>query len=225
MRFFYYIIIFIFSFCGNFFTKNFTENLQVSAQSGEVVQNFTPHLTPLSENILWHQLQTGQFVPMSFLSSKQPIISSKIWKDDDSILRYVGPDFSLSDRNYRPSDLVAMSGANINEAGRVSQIRAIAKPSILAIAKDFQKDFSEPLIAISAFRSAEYQQRLWDLGRCEGGAFCSKPGHSEHQLGLGVDFFDATSETQYLTNPRYKSFYHWMKKNAYKYGWTQSYKH
>ncbi len=42
---------------------------------------------------------------------------------------------------------------------------------------------------------------------------------------MAIDFFDATSETQYLSNPRYKAFAEWMYENAHLYGWTQSYKH
>lgn len=93
------------------------------------------------------------------------------------------------------------------------------------ISEHFFRDFGEPLIAISGFRSAEYQQRLWDLGRCDDGAFCAKPGFSEHQLGLAIDFFDATSETEYINNPRYKKFYEWIKIHGHHYGWTQSYQH
>lgn len=199
-------------FCGNFFIKIFHENLLAS------------EIFPQNENI-WKSLQRGDFVPNSFLTLKKPLYFPEIWQDDASELRFVSQYSSLANRDYRPKDLVSLAGENINEAGRVSQVRAIAKPSILAMASDFREYFGEPLVAISAFRSAEYQQRLWDLGRCDDGTFCAKPGFSEHQLGLAVDFFDATSETEYLTNPRYKAFYEWMKKNAHKYGWTQSYKH
>ena len=105
-----------------------------------------------------------------------------------------------------------MSGTYLNQAGRNSYIRAIAKPSMDAMAQEFSEYFGEPLVAISGFRSAEYQQRLWDLGRCDDGAFCAKPGH-------------AVSPEMYVTNARYRKFYEWMKANAHRYGWTQSYKH
>lgn len=215
-RFLLYFLTFFFAFCGNFLFSNFS-----TATHAQEIE----HTHAVTESPLWKHIKSGEFVPMRFLTLKRPIFSDDIAKNDESILRFVSPDYPLSNISYRPSDLVSLSGANINEAGRVSQIRAIAKPSVLAMAKDFSEHFGEPLIAISAFRSAEYQQRLWDLGRCDDGAFCAKPGRSEHQLGLGVDFFDATSETQYLSNPRYKAFYEWMKDNAYRYGWTQSYKH
>ncbi len=156
---------------------------------------------------------------------KQPIFPDAVWGDDASILRFVSTSEPLTTREYKPDDLVSMSGTYLNQAGRNSYIRAIAKPSMDAMAYEFSEYFGEPLVAISGFRSAEYQQRLWDLGRCDDGVFCAKPGQSEHQLGLAVDYFDAVSPEMYVTNARYRKFYEWMKENAYRYGWTQSYKH
>jgi LAS superfamily LD-carboxypeptidase LdcB len=60
------------------------------------------------------------------------------------------------------------------------------------MAKAFELEFGEPLVVISGYRSAEYQQRLWNLGRCHD-TLCAPPGYSEHQLGLAVDIFDAST--------------------------------
>lgn len=162
---------------------------------------------------------------MRALTLRPAILPAHTWKDDASILRFVSTSTPLSDRSYRPQGLVSLSGAHIDQAGRSSLIRSDIKPHLDALAAEFYQEFHEPLIAISAFRSAEYQQRLWDLGRCDNGAFCAKPGHSEHQLGLALDFFDASSEDAYITNPRYRRFVEWMRENAHHYGWTQSYQH
>lgn len=228
MKFLLYILLFVMGFCGKFFLPHFSSDFinTTHAEEQKIITEKPETATgATTKNMLWWKIQTGQFVPMSFITLKRPILTNKIWRDDASLVRYVGPDFPLSNRDYRANDLVSMSGAHINEAGRISQIRSDAKKSALVMAADFETYFHEPLVAISGFRSSEYQQRLWDLGKCEGWSFCSLPGRSEHQLGIAVDFFDATSETEYLTNPRYKSFYEWMKKNAHTYGWTQSYKH
>lgn len=63
---------------------------------------------------------------------------------------------------------------------------------------------------------------MWDLGRCTD-SLCAPPGHSEHQLGLAVDVFDASTKAEYLTNPRYRSYVDWLRGNAHLYGWTESY--
>lgn len=98
-----------------------------------------------------------------------------VWRRDDDFLRFVSSVSPLSDTKYRPKKLVSIAGENISQAGRQSQIRADIKPSVLAMARDFSEHFGEPLVAISAFRSAKLQQLLWDLGKCDDGAFCARP--------------------------------------------------
>lgn len=63
---------------------------------------------------------------------------------------------------------------------------------------------------------------MWDLGKCTD-SLCAPPGHSEHQLGLAVDLFDATTEEEYYKNPKYVAYVGWLKRYAHLYGWTQSY--
>lgn len=165
------------------------------------------------------------FKPIQLLTLKKNIFDPRIYRDDESLLRFVDNNISLSKVDYKPNDLVSMEWKYLNQAGRNSYIRKEARESLEELSKKFFEKFNEPLIAISGYRSAQYQQRLWDLWRCNDGAFCAKPGYSEHQLWLAIDFFDATSEKEYITNPRYKNFVIWMNENAYKYWWTQSYKH
>lgn len=179
----------------------------------------------IEKTAIWKDMVQWRFVPLSFLTLKKPIRPPEIFANDSSIFRFVSVNEPLSSKNYAPETLVTLSGANISQAGRVSMISAVAKPALEAVAKEFSEYFQEPLVGISAFRDVEYQQKLWDLWRCDSGAFCAKPGESEHQLGLTVDFFDATSETQYVNNPRYRAFVDWMQKNAHRFGWTQSYQH
>lgn len=63
---------------------------------------------------------------------------------------------------------------------------------------------------------------MWDLGKCSD-TLCAPPGHSEHQLGLAVDLFDASTKAEYLSNPTYVSYVDWLEENAYKYGYHMSY--
>lgn len=176
------------------------------------------HPSTLQTLIAWGNVST-----FSFFSLRRPFLLPAFTRDD-SILRYVSSDKPLADTSYRPKNLESLSGTHIDEAGRSSLIRADIKKNLAELADAFYEEFHQPLIAVSGFRSAEYQQRLWDLGKCEWGAFCAIPGRSEHQLGLALDFFDATSETEYLSNSRYKKYVEWMEVNAYKYGFTRSYK-
>jgi zinc D-Ala-D-Ala carboxypeptidase len=75
---------------------------------------------------------------------------------------------------------------------------------------------------VSGYRSAAYQQRLWDLGRCRD-ALCAPPGYSEHQLGLSVDLFDASTDQIYMKNGSYARYISWLRAHAHLYGWHESY--
>lgn len=145
-----------------------------------------------------------------------------VFYDDASTLRFVSRSTPLSEITYAPSDLVSISGSLINQAGRNSLLRRDARDALWDLAGAFQSKFHIPLTVISWYRSAAYQQRLWDLGRCRD-SLCAPPGYSEHQLGLAVDLFNATSESEFMTNPVYKRYVQWLKDNAHLYGWTQSY--
>ena len=142
--------------------------------------------------------------------------------DDASLLRFVSRSVPLSNKGYIPSPLASLSGTYINEAGRNSQLRRDARDALWVLAEAFEQRFGEPLIVVSGYRSAAYQQRLWDLGRCSD-SLCAPPGYSEHQLGLAVDLFDASTEKEFQTNLRYKRYVAWLQANAHLYGWHQSY--
>jgi zinc D-Ala-D-Ala carboxypeptidase len=142
--------------------------------------------------------------------------------EDTSILRFVSRSVPLSNKGYIPSPLAGLSGTYINEAGRNSQLRTDARDALWILGQSFEQKFGESLVVVSGYRSAAYQQRLWDLGRCSD-SLCAPPGYSEHQLGLAVDLFDASTEKEFETNKRYKQYITWLQANAHLYGWTQSY--
>lgn len=154
------------------------------------------------------------------LSTPRLLSGMDVW--DDDILRFVSRSVPLTDKMYAPSPLVSISGAYINEAWRVGYLRADARAALGDLAKAFYDEFGTRLVVISGYRSAAYQQRLWDLGRCTD-SLCAPPGHSEHQLGLAIDIFDATTEDDFLANSRYMRYVSWTQANAHLYGWTQSY--
>ncbi len=145
-----------------------------------------------------------------------------LFYDDESFFRFVSKTTPLKDKDYIPKDLVSISGAAINEAWRKSLLRKDARDALHMMGADFMKNFGEPLTVISGYRSAAYQKRLWDLGRCRD-SLCAPPGYSEHQLWLAVDLFDATTESEFLENRKYVRYISWLQKNAHLYGFTQSY--
>jgi D-alanyl-D-alanine carboxypeptidase len=142
--------------------------------------------------------------------------------EDQRTDRFVSKEFSLSLTSYAPDDLELLTGSSIDTAGRTIYLRKEALTKIKLLAKAFEKEFKRPLVIVSGYRSANYQQRLWDLGRCTD-TLCAPPGYSEHQLGLAIDIFEATTEKDYLANRAFARYLNWFQENAHLYGYHQSY--
>jgi LAS superfamily LD-carboxypeptidase LdcB len=177
---------------------------------------------PFSDTDSIEHAQKDQDAPLFFSHLFRALHSENpIWKDD-SLERFVSKDISLNAVEYKPEDLESLSGAYINEAGRVSYLRKDALTSLRKMAQAFRKQFQTSLVVVSGYRSAKYQQRRWDLGRCTA-TLCAPPGYSEHQLGLAVDIFDASTEEAYMSNARLRNYIAWVQKYAHTYGYTQSY--
>lgn len=82
-----------------------------------------------------------------------------------------------------------------------------------------------PLGITSSYRSYQTQVSTYNYWVSQGGPaaadrYSARPGYSEHQTGLSVDFSaGANSLDSFTGTPQQK----WMAKNAYKYGWIQRY--
>ena len=97
--------------------------------------------------------------------------------------------------------------------------RAFEKMGIDALANNLH------LIAISTYRSYDYQKKLYknyvkEKGRKYARECSARPGHSEHQTGLAVDI--ASSNLDYDNFAKTKEF-KWVKDNAHKYGFILRY--
>jgi D-alanyl-D-alanine carboxypeptidase len=130
----------------------------------------------------------------------------------------LGPD-------YKPPDLVSVSSANVAGGGL---IRKVAIDDLRAMAAAARKNGS-PIKVLSPFRS--YKQQV-SLFKSYAGAdyhnfdsaitYSARPGHSEHQTGLAIDF-GSVGDTQLTSNWEVTRAGGWMAKNAWKYGWLMSY--
>jgi len=126
----------------------------------------------------------------------------------------VGPD-------YKPPDLVSISKAGVTGGG---QVRAVALDDLRAMA-DAARAHGTPLGNVSSYRSYKTQKALFNsyvdgYGFKRTITFSARPGHSEHQLGVTIDFAAAgTSTFVSETTPTGR----WLSRNAWKYGWLMSY--
>lgn len=92
------------------------------------------------------------------------------------------------------------------------------------MAKSALKD-GYKIIAVSAYRSYSYQEKLYEHYVKEKGYEyadkCSaRPGHSEHQTGLSVDIMGSNNDYNLFGD---SIEFNWVKENAYKYGFILRY--
>ena len=126
----------------------------------------------------------------------------------------VGPD-------YKPPDLVSVQKAGIAGGGLV---RKIAIDDLRALA-DAARKHGTPIAVFSPYRSYQTQVELFGIyDRAYDNAldFSQRPGHSEHQLGLAIDFITKGAKgytSKWESQPAGK----WMAAHAWEYGWVMSY--
>jgi D-alanyl-D-alanine carboxypeptidase len=127
-------------------------------------------------------------------------------------------------RRYEPPDLVPVSDAGIAGPG---VIRAVAIDDLRAMARAAARN-GTPIAVNSPYRSYADQVASFNGwvnvdGYDDAITYSQRPGHSEHQLGLTIDFMTlgggSALQGDWATDPSGA----WMAENAWKYGWLMSY--
>lgn len=141
---------------------------------------------------------------------------------DDSITKYVDPENPFNALWYIPEDYELFSRSFISDTKWDAGLRHEARVQFEELAKAFYKEFGEKIVVVSSYRSYNYQ--VWiKAGWCPDN-LCAKAGYSEHQSGLALDLWSASSNEYWKTSSRLMKFYDWLDKNAYLYGFENSYK-
>jgi D-alanyl-D-alanine carboxypeptidase len=125
------------------------------------------------------------------------------------------------DRNYAPGDLVELKDGAYRVTRQALMLREAAAASLESMAAAARAG-NVILTAASTYRSYGYQvdvyaRNVLEMGEQEADRVSARPGHSQHQLGLIVDFYpidDAFAETTASA---------WLIQNATRYGWSLSY--
>lgn len=140
---------------------------------------------------------------------------------DNSITKYISPDIHFKDIKYEPDDLILIDSEYILNLKKWMILRKEAFNSLKSLSEDFYNHFNIRLSIFSAYRNYNYQKWIKDWWCPD--SLCAKAWYSEHQTWLAIDIFDATTNEEFLSNNSYKKYYEWMKLNAYKYGFHNSY--
>lgn len=153
------------------------------------------------------------------------ILENNFYKDIKTIypMNYdfvVNKNYKL-DKNYIPDDLEEIS---LEYACDNKYLRSIPRINFENMAKDAKKDGFN-IIAVSTFRSYDYQEKLYnnyvkDKGFYYADMASARPGHSEHQTGLAVDIADLSLDYDNFENTKE---FTWVKNNAHKYGFILRY--
>lgn len=128
------------------------------------------------------------------------------------------------EEDYVPPDLVHVSEAGIAGGGFVRQV---AIDDLRAMAEAAAAN-GTPIGVWSAYRSYEEQTQIFNgyanqFGFEDAIQYSHRPGHSEHQLGLGIDFMTAGGDSPLPGNWALTPAGAWMAENAWKFGWVMSY--
>jgi D-alanyl-D-alanine carboxypeptidase len=136
------------------------------------------------------------------------------------LLRRLDKAVAISE-SYAPTDLVSLDGKGLSVSRAGFKLRKPAFDALVAMDKAARAE-GLALVLGSAYRSYAYQVGVWDRGvAAEGEAATAKvialPGHSQHQLGMAIDFgsiddsFAATKASR------------WLAANARRFGFSLSY--
>ena len=139
----------------------------------------------------------------------------------DPYLRYlVDKQHGLPDR-YEPDDLVELRGGSYTILEWGMYLRRSAALALEELAAAAKAD-GVTLMASSAYRPYSHQERTYarnvrEMGQKEANRVSARPGHSQHQLGLVVDFGSITDAFADTRAGR------WILVNASRFGWSLSF--
>lgn len=126
--------------------------------------------------------------------------------------------------DYLPPDLVPVTDAGIVGGGL---IREVAIEDLRAMTEAAAAN-GTPIGIWSPYRSYEEQVQIFNnyanqFGFEDAILYSQRPGHSEHQLGLGVDFMSAGGGNPLPGDWGATPAGAWMRENSWKFGWVNSY--
>ncbi|WP_461247324.1 M15 family metallopeptidase [Treponema sp. R6D11] len=123
--------------------------------------------------------------------------------------------------SYAPDDLVELKSGSYLVSRKGLLLRKPAADSLEEMSAASKKE-GVTLTASSSYRSAAYQAQVYErivkeMGKEAADRESARPGYSQHQLGLAVDFGSISDD---FTGTKEEV---WLTKNAWRYGWSISF--
>jgi len=156
-----------------------------------------------------------------FVLKNRKIKSSDL-KTDTSLTKFVNNRVPFETLSYIPENLVSVSSNYVYDAkGWVSKLTEQTNTALQAMAQAYFDEFWKKMVVVSAYRSYAYQAGI--KARWCPDNLCAKAWYSEHQSGLWVDFWSASSESVWRNSPTLWKNYEWLSENAHLYGFHNTY--
>ena len=144
------------------------------------------------------------------------------FETDDSLQKFLNPENGFNNKKYIPQSLERISSNVIYDSKWWNQVlRKEAKDALEEMWKKFEQETWEKINVVSAYRSYDYQ--VWIKKWWCPDNLCANPGFSEHQTGLVVDLWSASSKDNWYSNVKLKKYFSWLNENAYKFGFHNTY--
>ena len=183
-----------------------------------------PTLSPLLSDVLAKaklpqnislRIQESVAVDSAFIQAIHSIL-----QEDPYLWIFIDKEHSLPE-NYKPDDLVKLTKGSYNISKDELFLRSAAAASLEEMAAAAKSE-KLTLTASSTYRPYSYQIMVYNrnvkrLGQQETDKISARPGHSQHQLGLTVDFGSITNAFAQTAEGR------WLAANASRFGWSLSY--
>ena len=159
----------------------------------------------------------------AFLSDLEKVLAweKKAQTDDLPLFYLIDKKHSVS-QQYVPKDLVPLVKNNLYNISRNDlSLRPDAAKALDALAEGALSDGIRLLVS-SSYRSYAYQERLFARYVSEDGLaaaerYSARPGTSQHQLGVALDFGSITDDFAETKMGR------WLYAHAAEYGWSLSF--
>lgn len=155
------------------------------------------------------------------------------WPDSKLVIDPYDPLVRVDKKNRLPEDFEPKDLVDLNATFGIytfndAKLNREAAQQLKRLWDDCAKATGDYVTVASGYRSWAEQQKIYGnnvglYGEDETNTFSAKPGHSEHQLGLTVDF--TNKETDYKLDEKFSSTKagKWIADNAHLYGFVESY--
>ena len=142
--------------------------------------------------------------------------------NDDSLTKFVSNKVPFFNLSYVPEDLVSVSWEHIVDSkGWTITVKKVLKESLDKLSEQFYEDTNNNIVIVSWYRSYLYQK--WIKDRWCPDNLCAKAWYSEHQSGLAIDIYSASSERNWANDNNLRKYLSWFQANAHKYWFHQTY--